>query len=385
MNNTLQNGSFEQACVVPSRVERLSEITKTWVEDGTVPALATMAARKGFVFHQSAHGKLAAQPNSSDLRPDSIFPLSSLTKPITASAILVCVDDGILDLNLPAKHYVPELIDNDRVAIHHLLTFTSGYISDDVYSHVESQGEVQCHEAKYGLPQAKFEYLYARRDSPLTHEPGSEMAYGGHSYELLAAIVYVVSGKTLADFANERIFRSLEMNDTSYVTADTKLSRIVNYGRTRIDSDEQRRVPAASSGVCSTVEDMAKFGQMFLNGGTYGDKQVLSRASVCEMTQNQIPGVSAKYQNEFFPEGTWGFGWNLRGWKKQPKRGSIQSRDTYFAGGAGGVLLWIDPVYEIVGCFFGVERGRDYVDPTIDEYYYYPAALFMNAVTASAS
>jgi CubicO group peptidase (beta-lactamase class C family) len=117
--------------------------------------------------------------------------------------------------------------------------------------------------------------------------------------------------------------------------------------------------------------DMAVFGQMFLNRGTYGDARIVSPASVAEMTRNQIPGIGARYGSEFFPEASWGFGWNVHEGKKD--RGSLHSPKAFCHVGAGGVFLWVDPVYEIVGMHFSVVVGWD--RKCVD--------LFMNAVTAA--
>jgi CubicO group peptidase (beta-lactamase class C family) len=100
---------------------------------------------------------------------------------------------------------------------------------------------------------------------------------------------------------------------------------------------------------------MAVFGQMFLNRGTYGDGRVLSPASVREMTRNQIPGISAQIIDEYFPEAFWGFGWCIEGNKKAPVySGTLRSPKAFNHGGSGGVFLWVDPVYEIVGAYFSV-------------------------------
>jgi CubicO group peptidase (beta-lactamase class C family) len=119
--------------------------------------------------------------------------------------------------------------------------------------------------------------------------------------------------------------------------------------------------------------DMAAFGQVFLNRGTYGDVRILSQASVAEMTRNQIPGISTGYGEEFFSEASWGFGWNVHGSKRDWARGTLHSPQAFLRGSVGGVLLWIDPVYEIVGVYLSVGLGPRfrYQD------------FFMNAVTAA--
>jgi CubicO group peptidase (beta-lactamase class C family) len=124
--------------------------------------------------------------------------------------------------------------------------------------------------------------------------------------------------------------------------------------------------------------DMAIFGQMFLNRGIYGEVRILSPAAVAEMTRNQLPGISAQFRGEFFPEASWGLGWNIHGNKRAPRDGSLHSPQAFDHHGAGGVYVWIDPVYEIVGVYFSVVleltddlRPKECYD------------LFTNAVTAA--
>ena len=98
---------------------------------------------------------------------------------------------------------------------------------------------------------------------------------------------------------------------------------------------------------------------MFLNRGTYGGARVLCPASVAEMTRNQIPGIVARYGDEFFPEASWGLGWNVHGGKKSVGyNGTLQSPQSFAHGGLGGVHLWVDPTYELVGAYFSVHSEQ---------------------------
>jgi CubicO group peptidase (beta-lactamase class C family) len=124
--------------------------------------------------------------------------------------------------------------------------------------------------------------------------------------------------------------------------------------------------------------DMAIFGQMFLNRGSYGEVSILSPAAVAEMTRNQIPGVSAQYRGEFFPEASWGFGWGIHGKNRALIGGSLHSPQAFAQHGAGGVYFWVDPVYEIVGVYFSVVL--EIIDDTRPNECY---DLFTNAVTAA--
>ena len=127
--------------------------------------------------------------------------------------------------------------------------------------------------------------------------------------------------------------------------------------------------------------DIAIMGQMFLNRGIYGDTRILSPVTVEAMTSNQVPGISSQFVDEYFPEAGTGFSWFIRENKKVAIYGeALQSKNTFMHSGAGGVAMWVDPVQEIVGCYFSVDLGP----VTISENYLYTRAdLFINAVTAA--
>ncbi len=109
------------------------------------------------------------------------------------------------------------------------------------------------------------------------------------------------------------------------------------------------------------------------------------------MTRNQIPGISAWYGDQFFPEASWGFGWSIRGNKKSLWYAeTLQSPKAFCHSGAGGVFLWVDPVYEIVGAYFSVTSyGGIPADIVVPERFFFQteivgrADLLVNAVTAA--
>ena len=136
-------------------------------------------------------------------------------------------------------------------------------------------------------------------------------------------------------------------------------------------------MPSPAGGAYSTAWDIATFGQAFLSGGRHGDARLLSPASARAMTRNQIPGMSAHFFWEFFPEASWGLGWDVRGSKKSGLDGSLQSPATFGHGGGGVVFLWVDPAEELLVVYFSVAL----VGPTGAPSTF--ADLFCNAATAA--
>jgi CubicO group peptidase (beta-lactamase class C family) len=344
------------------RVGRIVDRAQGWVAQGIHPALVILVARRGVVVIHEAFGRLTPVQDALPLELDTIFPVSSLTKPITATAAMILVEDGLLGLNRPLWWYIPEFAGEgkDVVGVHHLLTHTSGLRDEDVDAYAkEKKVSVEIppldEETQHPL---LHEYLCLRYGAPLWKPPGTEMSYSSYGYNLLGEIVRRVSGRSLADFARERIFEPLGMKDTHYVLPESLYPRVVRrpsdapgFG---IDNRE-RHGPWGAAGAFSTAKDMAIFGQMFLNRGRYGDARILSPASVAEMTRNQIPGISSRIRVFFYPEACWGLGWNVRGSKNSVAYAEkLQSPETFSHGGWGGVFMWVDPVHEIVGVYFSV-------------------------------
>ena len=367
------------------RVRHVKELAQRWVEEGITPALVFIVARRGAVVLHEAFGRLTPEPDSPPLARDTIFPLASLTKPVTATAVMTLVDDGLLGLNRPVSVYIPEFVGDGKeaVLVHHLLSHTSGLQENDVDAHAEAKtGTVEIPDPGENQHARIHEDLYVRYDAPLSRPPGEHMSYSTLGYELLGEIVRRLSGSSLADYARQRIFAPLGMDDTYYIVPGSAKRRVVRrhsdaVGYPFIDSEEFMATPGAGYGAYSTAMDMAVLGQMFLNGGSYGDVRILSPATVSKMTRNQIPGIGGgglKGEGvEFHAEASWGYGWGIHGqeeWSDYP--GTLQSPEAFSHSGTGGIYFWADPVYDLVGAHFCValEHHRNH-------------DLFVNAVTAA--
>jgi len=398
----LQPGTPEEIGMSAERIQHVVDLAAGWVAQGITPALVVLVAPKGVMVLREAFGRLTPQADSPSLGLDTIFPLMSLTKPITATAVMLLVEDGLLGLNRPVSEYIPEFVGEgkDAVMVHHLLTHTSGLRDGDVEAHQQRRmGTVEIPPPDETQHPGLNEWLFLGYDAPLWKPPGTEMSYCQYGYELLGETVRRVSGRPLARFARERIFDPLGMKDTHYVVPECVRQRIVGrppdapgtsewagwsdwpgfrslFGG--FGTRELQETPLASCGAYSTAMDMAVFGQMFLNGGSYGDTRILSPVTVAEMTRNQIPGISARYRTAVFPEASYGFGWNVYGNKKALYMATLHSPLAYdHGGGLGGFLLWMDPGYEIVGAYFSVAvRLMAHDEPEWPD-------LFINATTAA--
>ncbi len=384
-------GTAEEASISSIALERIRKRAAGWVEEGIHPALVLLAARKGVIFLHEAFGKLTPDENSPPLPLDAIFPLASITKPITATAAMILVEEGLLGLNRPVQEYIPEFEGEgkEKVLVHHLMTHTSGIPDDDVvFSIIEEKDEagvdVEPHEETADA--TIHRYLHYGLDVPLAIEAGREMIYSSFGFYVLGEIIRRLSGQSLNDFASEKIFTPLGMRDTAYSVPDMLKPRVVIRPEDAPFSDfntaDVQERPSPAGGAYSTAMDMAIFGQMMLNKGRYGEQRIISPVTVAAMTRNQIPGIEAHLFEERFPEAGWGLGWSINlEYKGQTYGEALLSPTSYSHGGAGGVFLWIDPVREIVGVFFSVAMENKESD--VPSMPVWNVDLFMNMVSAS--
>ena len=379
----LRAGTAREAEMAPEAVERVRGRLREWVEKGELDTVVALAARHGVIVLHEATGYLTPERRV-PLQTNALFPIQSVTKLITATCAMILVEDGLLGLNRPVREYAPEVRGEgtEAVMVHHLLTHTSGWEDEAILAYTETRrGQVEAPPCPADQYPALHEVLYLRRDAPLVCPPGQKMAYCGFHYTLLGEIVRRVSGQSLQEFAQARLFDPLGMRDTYFVVPDEESYRVVHRkphaADAEVDNREFELAPYPSSGVYSTAFDIAVFCQTFLNGGTYAGARVLSRASVTEMTRNQIPGVPSNFIGQYFPEASWGYGWSVHG-NKRGLCGTLHSPESFEHWGSGGIYVWADPRYDIVGVYFSVLPRPE------DETGYFRSDLFTDAVTAAA-
>src|SRR5574341_2268347 len=176
--------------MLPERVAYARDLCARWVKEGHTPTLSVCVARRGVIVLHEVWGVLGPEANAPQLALDSIFPVMSITKPITATLVLQLVEDGLLGLNRPAKDYLPELTGDgtDEILVHHLLTHTSGYPWEPfIMEHaVRKRGAgvepPPCPESQHPVI---HELLTIFWDFPLAAPVGEVMIYSPHNYHLL--------------------------------------------------------------------------------------------------------------------------------------------------------------------------------------------------------
>jgi CubicO group peptidase (beta-lactamase class C family) len=328
-----------------ARWGRLREVLRWHVESGGVPGLVAMVSRRGeaLVEVMGVKDLGAAAP----MRQDTLFRISSMTKPITAVAALILVEECKLRLDDPIDRWVPELSErrvlrrldsplDDTVpakrpiSTRDLLTFRMGFgqlmARPDAYPILKAAHERQIGMGppEPGATPTQEEWLRRLAELPLMWQPGERWAYNTAS-DVLGVLISRVSGKPLPTFLAERIFQPLGMKDTGFSVPERSLDRLATaYGtnfRTgafeRIDpafGGQWSHPPAFASGaggLVSSIGDFFSFAQMLLHHGKFGGERLLSRPTLELMTTDQLtPAQKAAgglLPGDFDAHG-WGFG-----------------------------------------------------------------------------
>jgi CubicO group peptidase (beta-lactamase class C family) len=394
----LRHGTPKEAGMLPERVSYVRDLCARWVKEGHTPTLGVCVARRGVIVLHEAFGVLGPGPDSPPLERTALFPVASVTKPITATLVMQLVEDGLLGLNRPAKAYLPEISGEgtEDILVHHLLTHTSGYPSNldpRWLEHLRKKLQTgftppPCPE---GLHPWTHKWLSRFWDAPRVARVGEVMMYTPvHNYELLGEIVRRLSGTGLEQRARERVFDPLGMRDSYYVVPASESRRVVQRapgttlaeptaGMPGLGSPELQEIPSGGAGLFTTPLDMTIFCQAILNRGRYGDARIVSPAAVAAMTRNQIPGLRARFVNDEVAHGSWGYGFAVASptkWKYYD--GSLAPLGTLSHTGGGGAAFWIDLEHELVGAYFEVTTR---LSANLEQLWNFD--LFQNAITAA--
>jgi CubicO group peptidase (beta-lactamase class C family) len=278
------------------------------------------------------------------MRTNTIFDVRSVTKTVTAVAVMILIEEGKLGLNDPVEKYLAGF---KKITIHHLLTHTSGLP-------FSRPAEIEDITIKRDRTLAEVVALLAKQEPEFT--PGTQFRYASSGFAILGRIIEVVSGKPYEQFVKERVFDPLGMRDSFFFIPDDRRARVASVYRKQDgklekwrEIDEYTRhakYSAPEFGMYSTAEDLAAFCQMMLNGGTFRGRRVLSRMSVAAMTANHTMNIkSAVTQRPAYN----GLGWGLSG--DPIDDFPLTSPGSYGHNGAFGSLIWIDPKEGLVRIF----------------------------------
>ena len=359
----LPTASPETVGLSSTGLAKLDSVMQSLVTDQKLAGIVVEILRNGKVGHMKAFGARVVDPRD-DMKPNDLFRIASMTKPIATTGLMMLVEEGKVGLNDPVSKYIPAFADVKvwtagglvapyrPITVRDLLRHTSGL----TYGF-------------FGNTPVDSMYLRARPNEtakdladlmsrlaalPLVAQPGTVFNYG-FSTDVVGRIIEIVSGKSLDRYLEARVLGPLKMKDTFFQVPADKRSRLTGY-YTRpqnkwllFDSPDSGtytrppRVLSGGGGLVSSAPDYARFMQMILNGGELDGVRLLSRNTVAAMTRNQLPGEAVPINitaNDSVRLTGFGLGFAV---VVDVANGSLGPVGTAGWGGYANTFFWVDP------------------------------------------
>ncbi len=337
------------------KLDQIPVRMQEFVDKQQLAGAVTVVGTKDGIVRVDAVGNLDLESKTS-MPKDAVFRIASMTKPITAMAVMILADQGKLSVSDPVEKHLPEfrgqMLVTSRadgvitlkkpprpIVIRDLLTHTSGLPGGF------PEGLANLYVTRH---LTLTEAVLVSSQRPLDFEPGSKWSYCNAGIDTLGRIVEVASGESFENFVAKNICQPLGMADTSFYPAsaqksrippvyDSKEGRLLVTKNIIIGSPDHPKHPIPAGGLYSTGADLAKLYQMTLNGGQFGGKQIISSASLTEMTKLQTGDLQCGFVSGM------GFGFGFAVVREPQGVTAMLSPGTFGHGGAFGTQGWIDP------------------------------------------
>jgi CubicO group peptidase (beta-lactamase class C family) len=313
-----------------AKTTSLSEVLRPYVERHALAGAVMLVVSSNRILSLEAIGYSDVSAKKL-MEVDTLFWIASVSKPITATAVMMLVDGGRVRLDDPVEEYLPEFAPQiialvsggsqvvlqrpqHAITVRHLLSHTGGlsFASSIEFPTLDL------------YPLATRVQSYALQ--PLLFEPGSDWSYSNAGINTAARIVEIVSRMPFQEFLQERLFAPLGMKDTTFWPTRAQLARLAksykpNSAGTDLEetvvtqlryplTDRAHRYPMPAGGLFSTAGDLARFCQMILNGGSLGNELYLKEASIQEMSRGQLDAGAFKNIPSVYGN-AYGLGWFL--------------------------------------------------------------------------
>lgn len=355
------------------RLLRINNLMNRYLESGKLAGMVTCIARRGQVLHSETFGHQNIE-NQTPMAQDSIFRIYSMTKPIASVALMMLYEESLFNLTDAVSKFIPAFKEVKvwgkggmleapirPMTIQDLLRHTAGL---SYGGHLESESPVDklYDEADLFNTQITNAELIDRiAGLPLMSHPGEKWHYSVAT-DVVGYLVEVLSGKSLADFMQEKIFDPLGMVDTAFHIDPTKLDRFCTlYGKTADSDFDVLDLPDSSeylppvamhsggSGLVSTTADYLQFAQCILNGGKLNGVRLLGPKTVELMTSNHLPPALLPIAFEGTePMLGMGFGLGFGVMLDAAQTGIMGSVGDFGWGGYAETYFWIDPQEDLI-------------------------------------
>jgi CubicO group peptidase (beta-lactamase class C family) len=376
---SLPTAKPEDVGMSSERLARIRTAMQRYVDQGLVPGVVTMVARHGKVVHFDAIGYRDAE-NKAPMTTDTIFRIASMTKPIASVALMMLYEEGHFLLNDPIAKFLPEfkemkvaqVASNEErtgtpyklvpaarpITFKHVLTHTAGFANS--YRGITLPEFTKAFQQGRKPNETIGDAVKRLATLPLNFHPGDAWEYG-NATDVVGRLVEVISGMTLDEYLQKRIFAPLKMTDTYFYLPQSKLDRFAavyqpnekNGNKIKLleaPTAESRYVKephvyfSGAGGLVSTANDYLRFHQMMLNGGELDGARILGRKTVELMTTNHIGNLPVWLAGPGY-----GFGLGYRVMKDVGQAGIPSSVGEYGWGGAFCTYFWVDPQEEMIG------------------------------------
>jgi len=344
-----------------------SQKFKALIKQHELPGAVVLIKRGDATLHHQAYG-VVNREHATEMRKDAIFRIYSMSKPITAFALLQLVGQGKVSLDDDIRKHLPDFapfVHDGRpqvVTVHQLLSHTAGF--------GYGGGIRNWIDIRYLLanPLSRRNSLREMVDDlsgiELKFVPGQSFGYSIAS-DIQGALIEAVAKIPLDVYLRQNVFAPLQMKDTGFYVPQSEQHRLVDMYEYEADSLDDARVfnkskitfveagakskflkkPALLSGgggLVSTAEDYSNFATMLANGGTFGGKTLLSRALVDLMLSSHTRGLNMSFLPRVYPGAGFGYGVGV-----MEAPGGPRNPGTFFWAGMGGTLFWVDPVARV--------------------------------------
>lgn len=379
MAQSLLPGNPKENGFSSERLARIDQLCNDYVSKNYIPGAVVLIVRNGKVVYHKAYGYSDMEAKTT-LKKDDIFRIASQTKAITSLAVMMLFEEGKLLLDDPISKYIPEFKNpkvlsslnwadttystipaKSEITIRQLLTHTSGLdyaeIGSQDFKAIYAKSKIPSGIGMHSANQVLADKIKLLGSLPLKHHPGEQYTYGLNT-DVLGYLVEVLSGQSLDQFFKTRIFQPLGMNDTYFYLPAEKHNRLVALHQTRAGIPKRMEVPAGKgfnpnypntvgtyfsggAGLSSTIEDYAKFLQLFINKGEYNGVRLLSRKTIELMLTNQTqPPITMQF----------GLGFGLETAANDYQ--SMYSLGSFSWGGAFNTAYWADPKEKLIGLIY---------------------------------
>jgi CubicO group peptidase (beta-lactamase class C family) len=358
----------------PAGLEAHAKAVQAFVDAGDLPGAVILVGRRGRIA--DARVINSATPVGRPLQRDTLFRAYSMTKPVTAVAMMILYEEGRWKPSDPVSQHIPQFkglkvwtgtdaegrpilqAPAHEPTMGELLTMTAGFS----YGIFTPEPVDKLYDAA-DLWHAKTldQFIGKVAALPLANPPGARWRYAvGPDIE--GYIVEKLSGQSLPAFYEKRIFKPLGMGDTAFVLAGAKAARLATLTETAGKGKLTARgeflgsgydgsgAPFAGAGLLTTADDYARFAQMLLNKGELDGRRVLKASSVAMIMSNHLAaplrdGTAGPPDKKFGPG--LGFGYNGAVWDDPPKAGSPMGKGSYGWDGLATTWFWVDPTNDL--------------------------------------